>query len=82
MHSGRCLQVQEPADLTSFTENRSVQSTLSAQHLTVYLPPEDGHLQSLRVHFLIQKHFFLTHKTDPHIHLLVKVMLSMGAAGV
>lgn len=61
MHSGRCLQVQEPLDLSSFTENRSLQSTLSAQHLTMYLSPEDADLQSLRVHFLTQKHLFLAH---------------------
>jgi len=45
--SGTRLEVQEPLDLSSFTEDRSVQNTLPAQQPTVYLPPEDADLQSL-----------------------------------
>ena len=55
--SGTRLEVQEPLDLSSFTEDRSVQNTLPAQQPTVYLPPEDADLQSLN--FWIQNHVFL-----------------------
>lgn len=37
MHSvSHVLQVEEPLDFSSFTENRSVQNPFSAQQLTVY----------------------------------------------